>query len=149
MRPSRPWWRRLKPEERECVTFFDWCRLQRYGTHPLSDYVMHIPNERAGKITRLILAAMGVQSGVWDYLVAVPTATSPGLWIEMKLKGETAVTRNQVEFGERMTRLGWSCGVARDSYEAASLVALHMDGLVKAGKARVSLSLPASVIRSS
>lgn len=134
----RPWARKLKPEERECVAFYDWVKLQRAFGQPLSNFVMHIPNERASKLTRLILNAMGVEKGVWDYLVAIPiphgsAATGfecPGLWIEMKLAGKSGLTTSQIRFGDEMRAQGWQTAVARDAREASRYVETYLQRLV-------------------
>jgi hypothetical protein len=84
-------------EEKEQQALVAWFTAQ----YPdMKDLLIHIPNgvntsPRAG--ARLKLS--GLKAGVPDLLLAVTTATSPGLWIEMKSKdGRVSLVQKKMHF---------------------------------------------------
>ncbi len=81
---------------------------------------MHIANERkCSKIYGDFLRRMGVKKGALDLFLPQGNGTSPGLWIEMKIK-PNKLTQDQIKFMAIMRKLGYVCEVAYDFPEAIS-----------------------------
>lgn len=124
---------KVPTEEEECTWLFQWAQLTRWNGHPISDVLVHVPNgaylgadPKTRGITMGKLKAMGLQPGVFDYLVPVPRmkgrALVPGLWLEMKRTQGGTVSAEQKEFRDRMEALGWDCGIAKGWVEASQII---------------------------
>lgn len=78
------------------------------------DFLYAIPNGGArSKATAGKLKAEGVKAGVWDLKLEVPIGKFPGLWIEMKA-GKNTLSKEQVQWRDRMQRMGFKCVVCWD-----------------------------------
>lgn len=107
------------------MAFFRWLKLQYPALHSVA---YSIPN--AGKRTLRQgrwLQAEGLQSGVWDVCIPIPTKAHPGLYLEFKIKPNT-LTENQVRWGSAMGKLGWRMAVAYTFDEAMDAVKEHLHG---------------------
>lgn len=124
----------VPPEEDECVNLFQWAQTLRWRGRPIGEYVIHVPNgaylgadARTRAITMGKLKAMGVQPGVYDYIVPVPLLACPGLWLEMKRTKGGVVSDDQKAFKRRMVELGWRCEVAKGWVEASHIIEEHLE----------------------
>ena len=91
--------------------------------YPTLKCIYHTPNgERRDIGTAVKLRNMGVQAGVWDIYVPVPT---PGLWIELKSKSGT-LTESQIAFRERLQPHGYLFVVATSWIHAKEAIELHL-----------------------
>jgi hypothetical protein len=120
-------------EEEECVNLIEWAKVMHWRNRPIAEVLIHVPNGAylgANAKTRAItmgkLIAMGVQPGVFDYLIPVPTPTRPGLWLEMKRTRGGTVSEDQKAFKRRMLALGWRCEVAKGWVEASRIIEEHL-----------------------
>lgn len=126
-------------EGEECAWLFKWAQVTRWNGEPISKVLVHIPNgaylgadPKTRAITMGKLKAMGLQPGVFDYLVPVPIVKSgrvvAGLWLEMKRTQGGTVSADQVEFRERMLALGWRCEIAKGWIAASKIIEEHLKG---------------------
>ena len=129
----------LPTEEEECAWLFNWAALTRWRGRPVSKVLVHIPNgaylgadPKTRAITMGKLKSMGLQPGVFDYIVPVPVMAQgrivPGLWLEMKRTKGGAVSDDQKEFRDSMQALGWRCEIAKGWIEAAKIIDDHLKG---------------------
>jgi hypothetical protein len=132
----------VAPEEDECVFLFQWAQAKRWNGHPISDYLIHVPNgaylgadPKTRAITMGKLKAMGLQPGVYDYLVPVPLLNCPGLWVEMKRTKLGKISEDQKNFKIRMIEFGWRCEIAKGWVEASRIIEEHL-GMAKGYMAR-------------
>lgn len=125
----------VPPEEDECKFLFQWAQAKRWSwnNRPISEYLIHVPNgaylgpdPKTRAITMGILKAMGVQPGVYDYIVPVPLLACPGLWLEMKRTKRGEVSEDQKVFKIRMVELGWRCEVAKGWVAASVIIEEHL-----------------------
>lgn len=131
---------RAPTEEQEAKWLFTWSQTQRWRGEPLSNYLIAIPNgaylgkdPKTRAITMGILKATGVQPGVYDYIVPVPTITNgiiwPGLWLELKRTKDGRESREQKDFAKRMGLLGWRCQVAKGWVDASQKIQTYLAGV--------------------
>jgi hypothetical protein len=127
-------------EEDECVNLYQWAQAKRWQGRPVSEYLIHVPNgaylgadAKTRAITMGKLKAMGVQPGVFDYIVPVPISADgpdkndcPGLWLEMKRTQGGIVSHDQKAFKRRMVVLGWRCEVAKGWAMASRIIEEHL-----------------------
>lgn len=126
-------------EEEECENLFQWAQAMRWRGRPISEYLIHIPNgaylgadAKTRAITMGKLKAMGVQPGVYDYIVPVPILpVCPGLWLEMKRTKGGEVSDDQKAFKRRMVVMGWRCEVAKGWVEASRIIEEHLGAVPK------------------
>lgn len=113
----------LSIESAEQIALFKWIRVMS-NKYPSLKCIYHTPNgERRDIATAVKLRNMGVQAGVWDIYVPVPT---PGLWIEMKSK-TGSLTDSQVAFKERLEPHGYKFVVATSWIQAKEAIELHLN----------------------
>lgn len=98
--------RRSHEEEDECEVFYAWSQFN----HLLHGNVIHIPNQ--GKRPPHVgsrLLRLGMQPGIPDYLILVPTRRYFGLAIEMKIasKKNHAMPEHQVEYLTKLNKKNW------------------------------------------
>lgn len=125
-------------EEEECVNLFQWAQTMRWRGRPISEYLVHIPNgaylgadAKTRAITMGKLKAMGVQPGVFDYIVPVPLLPGcPGLWLEMKRTKRGEVSDDQKAFRRRMAAMGWRCEIAKGWVAASRIIEEHLKAYV-------------------
>lgn len=129
-------------EEEECAWLFQWAQLTHWHGEPIADVLVHVPNgaylgadPKTRGITMGKLKAMGLQPGVFDYLIPVLslapqkafyTKPCPGLWLEMKRTKGGTVSDEQKSFRARMEALGWRCEIAKGWIEASKLIAAYL-----------------------
>lgn len=121
-------------EEVEATRLTEWAKLARWHGFALAELLVMIPNgaylgadARGRAITMAKLKRTGFRSGVYDYLLAVPSPTAPGLWLELKRRQGNQRTPEQVAFGAIMQRLGWRCEVAQGWQAAADIIVAYLD----------------------
>lgn len=99
------------------VELFKLVRGNRYR-FPELRLVFAVPNGgHRFKATAVSMYQEGVEAGVWDVFVSVPTVYYHGLWIEMKAEGN-GLTPDQKSFGEAVKKNGYATSVCYSS-EAA------------------------------
>ena len=124
---------KVPTEEEECTWLFEWAKLTRWNGQPIANVLVHVPNgaylgadPKTRAITMGKLKAMGVQPGVFDYLIPVPrmqgSTVCPGLWLEMKRTKRGEVSIEQEQFQGRMESLGWRCAIAKGWIEASRII---------------------------
>ena len=102
-------------EKQEHLCLMQWVALQP----KIRDYLIHIANEYdGGAIGGFQRKRLGVKKGVSDLLLALPTKTYHGLWIELKRKEGGRVTEEQQDWVNKMNAVGYLAVVCR-GYEAA------------------------------
>lgn len=120
-------------EEEECVNLIEWAKAVRWRGRPIAEVLIHVPNgaylgadAKTRAITMGKLIAMGVQPGVFDYLIPVPAAPCTGLWLEMKRTKGGTVSDEQKAFRRRMSVFGWRCEIAKGWVEASRIIEEHL-----------------------
>ena len=118
--------RRKREEEDNCIAFADWCRWNAHMI-PALRQLIHIPNggERPSFTNQdgervspegARLKRMGVQAGVYDYLLAVPSfiegVPKCGLWIEFKTK-DGRESEEQRQFAARQEQFNYATVLVR------------------------------------
>src|ERR1700724_2165931 len=109
---------KVPTEEDECTWLYKWAFLASWHGAPIADVLIHVPNgaylgedPKTRAITMGKLKAMGLQPGVFDYIVPVPRLRGPvvvpGLWLEMKRTKGGTVSADQKDFSKRMLVFGW------------------------------------------
>lgn len=94
-RPKLNWNWKIEPEQRLCIEFADILRVETVSNR-LNGIWTHVANEgKRHKIVALILKAMGLISGAYDYWFIKKDG---GLIIEFKVK-PNGPTENQTYFG--------------------------------------------------
>ena len=110
-------------EAQEQETLIAWIRVQRPW---LLDYTIYIMNERKTSVhygSRL--NRMGRLKGASDLFILWPTSKYFGLFIEMKSrKGKP--TKAQIDFIERVNKIGYYGRVCYGAEEAIALVTLYL-----------------------
>lgn len=128
---------KVPTEEEECTWLFTWSKLTRWNGEPIANVLVHVPNgaylgadPKTRSITMGKLKAMGLQPGVFDYLVPVPIMKGhticPGLWLEMKRTKGGTVSTEQEQFRDRMQALGWDCVIAKGWIEASRIIESYL-----------------------
>jgi hypothetical protein len=122
-------------ENQECETLLDWARAMRYLGHPLSDFLIMIPNGAwlAGNVkTRAALMGKmkrrGFKSGTYDYLLTIPCPRLEyhGLWLEMKRKAGGVVSMEQKAFTILQKQMGYRCEIAKGFDEAQMILKRYL-----------------------
>ena len=109
----------LSKERQIQIAVIDWVRLQ----YPwLIDYTIYIMNERkCSARTGHMLNRMGRLPGASDLLFAWPTSKYYGLFLELK-RPDGKPTKTQIEFLERMNKIGYLATIAYDFEEAIIII---------------------------
>lgn len=110
-------------EHAEQARFFAY--LSRIN-HPATEMTFAIPNGfLRTKAMRLRAWQEGVKSGVSDVFTAYPVSPYAGLWIEMKVKGNT-LTKEQKKWFELVCARGYRAEIAYSAEEALKLWADYL-----------------------
>lgn len=131
---EKPKGKRDDKEGREQAWLIEWSMLawfvDRNGdTCRVYDYLFAIPNGgHRDKRVAVKLKAQGVKAGVSDLMLPVPMQVFPGLWIEMKVKGNT-LTDLQEEWFIKMHRQGYMCVMCVGWKAAAETIASYVGGV--------------------
>jgi hypothetical protein len=126
----------LPTEDDECQNLIQWARYTRHNGFCVADYLVMIPNrvkltgdarERA-----MIMASWkrtGFKTGASDYILAIPTPRYPGMWLEVKRTELSVTSEDQVEFQDRMRKVGYFCVISKGWEEAKRAIEgyLNMD----------------------
>lgn len=126
---SRSLLARCGPEIQQSAMWIDWFQK----VHPREfKYLTHIPNERKGKLQRIVLFLLGVKKGVSDYGLFLERAGYSGLWLEFKAEGRppSAVTDEQHEWQRLMRSQGFFCAVAFGYDQAVEIATAYIKGRV-------------------
>lgn len=123
----------IPSEDSEAQCLIQWARVQRYQKWRLSDLLLLIPNgaylgnePKQRAITMGRLKRTGFRNGVFDYLLPVPKAPYPGLWLELKRRQIGIVSDDQGLFKLDMEVLGWKCVIARGWEEAKEAISGYL-----------------------
>lgn len=118
----------------ECVALMQWASVTRYKQWRLSNLLIMIPNgavlagdvrQRAIQMQRM--KRLGFRSGVFDYILPIPVASYPGLFLELKRRDGGVVSGPQALFKFDMEELGWRCAIC-EGFEAAKSEIEHYLG---------------------
>ena len=115
-------------EHKEAVLLTRWARIQATAGGPMK-WLFAIPN--GGLRNKAVAAKMkaeGVQAGVSDYLLPVPSGKYHGLFIELKAPGKTYPTPGQYEFLDDMASLGYAATWCRGFQPAAEAIEAYLRG---------------------
>lgn len=99
----------------------------------VADYLFAIPNGGGrSKAEAGRLKAQGVKAGVWDLMFPVPVHGLPGLWIEMKRpespgREKGRVSKEQIDWGRKMTRAGYATVVCWDWESARRAIEAYLE----------------------
>jgi hypothetical protein len=125
----------IPSEDMEAQCLIQWARVQRYQDKRLSDLLIMIPNgaylgsdPKQRAITMARMKRCGFRSGVFDYLLAIPRGTYPGLWIELKRRQLGIVSEEQGLFKLDMESLGWKTAIAKGWEEAKEQIETYLQG---------------------
>jgi hypothetical protein len=111
---------RLMPKERQIqMAVIDFIRLQ----YPwLIEHTIYIMNEKkCSEHLGHLLNRMGRLKGASDLFIAWPTCEHYGLFLELK-RPDGKPTKSQVEFSERMNKIGYLATIAYSIEEAIAVI---------------------------
>jgi hypothetical protein len=121
--------RQLIPtEEQEHLALMQWISL----VPVLRELIFHIPNggyrnpKEAAKFKRL-----GVKKGMSDLFLPLPTKWHHGLFLELKRKINSKVSKEQSEWLEKMKSFGYSTHVAYGFDHAKEILMAYLAEYVK------------------
>lgn len=105
---------RIPTEEAEQRALLQWWGMACKGLGVPEGALMHIPNEGFRHVAYAKkLHALGLRRGVPDLLLAYPTETAPGLWLEMKRLKGGRVSPEQEAYIALLRELGYIAHVCR------------------------------------
>lgn len=108
-------------EAQEQAIVVSWCKMQE-NVYPALKNIHAIPNGGyRNKIEAHNLKLQGVKSGVPDLHLAYPNSFYHGLYIEMKWD-KNKPTKNQEDWIERLSAVGYKCEVCWSSEEAIEVI---------------------------
>lgn len=115
-------------ESNEQQTLFEWARRME-GRWPELKMLYHIPNEgKRRQRTGARLKAEGLKSGVPDICLPVARGGHHGLYIELKRKRNSKVTKEQMDWIADLVAQGYVAAVCRGCDEAISLITDYLSG---------------------
>lgn len=110
-------------ERQEQLTVMDWMRLQNPW---LVNHTIYIMNERRASLhAGKLMNRMGRLAGASDLFIAYPTSKYYGLFLELKTKTGRASPK-QLEFIERMNKIGFYAVVAHGADEAIDIIKRYL-----------------------
>ena len=119
----------IPTEDMECQNLVQWALHKRHEGKRIADYLVMIPNRvklvgdlRQRAITMASWKRCGFRVGASDYLLAIPTKTHPGLWLEMKRTELSVTTEEQRTFQAIMAQVGYACAIAKGWEEARGVI---------------------------
>ena len=113
-------------EEEEQIMLFSWARMYEHR-YPQLKWLHAIPN--GGYRTESQAArfkASGVKKGVSDMFLPYPAGGAHGLYIELKRKDGGKASKEQLEFIENMTKVGYVAKVCHGWQAAAELILRYL-----------------------
>lgn len=124
-------WKDASPvptESNEQQTLFEWANRHQ-GRWPELKMLYHIPNEgKRSQRTGARLKAEGLKSGVPDICLPVARGGHHGLYIELKRRKNSKVTKEQLEWIADLVAQGYVAAVCRGCDEAISLITRYLTG---------------------
>lgn len=124
-------WKDASPaplESNEQQTLVAWARCME-GRWPELRMLYHIPNEgKRSQRTGARLKAEGLKSGVPDICLPVARGGHHGLYIELKRRKDSKVTKEQLEWIADLVAQGYVAAVCRGCDEAISLITRYLTG---------------------
>lgn len=124
-------WKDASPvplESNEQQTLVAWARYME-GRWPELRLLYHIPNEgKRSRKTGARLKAEGLKSGVPDICLPVARGGHHGLYIELKRRKDSKVTKEQLEWIADLVAQGYVAAVCRGCDEAISLITRYLTG---------------------
>lgn len=124
-------WKDASPvplESNEQQTLVEWARCME-GRWPELRMLYHIPNEgKRSRKTGARLKAEGLKSGVPDICLPVARGGHHGLYIELKRRKDSKVTKEQLEWIADLVAQGYVAAVCRGCDEAISLITRYLTG---------------------
>lgn len=115
-------------ESNEQQTLFEWARRQQ-GRWPELALLYHIPNEgKRSQRTGARLKAEGLKTGVPDICLPVARGGHHGLYIELKRRRNSRVTKEQLDWIAELVAQGYVAAVCRGCDEAISLITGYLSG---------------------
>lgn len=129
--PISAQWKDASPvptESNEQQALFDWAARLEYKWPELA-LLFHIPNEgKRSKITGARMKREGLRSGVPDICLPVARNGSHGLYIELKRRKDSRVTKDQLDWIEALVAEGYMAAVCRGCDEAIALIEGYLEG---------------------
>lgn len=124
-------WKDASPvptESNEQQTLFEWAGRME-GKWPELKMMYHIPNEgkRSAK-TGARLKAEGLRTGVPDICLPVARDGHHGLYIELKRRKNSRITKDQLDWIAGLVEQGYVAAVCRGCDEAISLITDYLSG---------------------
>lgn len=113
----------IPTEHQEHFALMSWVRTQPR----IHDVLIHIPNE--GKRDPRLgnkLKRMGMRAGVFDFFIPIPTSLYHGLWIELKRRKGSKISKEQMEWSHKMKSLQYCACFAYGWEEARELILLYL-----------------------
>lgn len=124
-------WKDASPvplESTEQQTLVAWAKRNE-EEWPELRMLYHIPNEgKRSRKTGARLKAEGLKSGVPDICLPVARGRHHGLYIELKRRKDSKVTKEQLEWIADLVAQGYVAAVCRGCDEAISLITRYLTG---------------------
>lgn len=118
----------IPTESAEQQLLFQWARMQS-GKYPELTLLYHIPNEgKRSHKTGARMKAEGLKTGVPDICLPVARGGHHGLYIELKRVKNSRVTKDQLDWIERLVEQGYVAAVCRGADEAIELITRYLSG---------------------
>lgn len=125
----------LPTEDDECQCLLQWAEVARHKGFRIADFLVMIPNRvkltgdiRQRAITMASWKRCGFKAGASDYILAIPTAKYPALWIEMKRTLLGVVSEEQAAFQAKMLAIGYAAVICRGWEAAKSQIEIYLEG---------------------
>ena len=81
--------------------------------HPIARLMFHIPNGGSRHLYEAVnLKAQGVKAGIPDYFLPYPYKDKHGMFIELKRRSKSKISRHQQECLKKLDSLGYKTVVA-------------------------------------
>lgn len=124
-------WKDASPvplESNEQQTLVAWAKRHE-EEWPELRMLYHIPNEgKRSRKTGARMKAEGLKSGVPDICLPVARGGHHGLYIELKRRKDSKVTKEQLEWIADLVAQGYVAAVCRGCDEAISLITRYLTG---------------------
>lgn len=124
-------WKDASPvplESNEQQTLFEWAKRME-GKWSELKLLYHIPNEgKRSQRTGARMKAEGIKSGVPDICLPVARGEHHGLYIELKRRRNSKVTKEQLDWIADLVAQGYVAAVCRGCDEAISLITRYLSG---------------------
>lgn len=115
-------------ESNEQQTLFEWAKRME-GRWPELRMLYHIPNEgKRSQRTGARMKAEGMKCGVPDICLPVARGEHHGLYIELKRRRNSKVTKEQLDWIADLVAQGYVAAVCRGCDEAISLITRYLSG---------------------